>query len=224
MDIQYFLLLLSFFTITFASKGFTARFRIQDWACLKNKGYDFTIIRAFQTIGLVDPAAIGNLERANLAKFKNIDIYINPSFTSRLKPEEQIEKIVNTLKNSTYRKMWINVQLNENWPQDKTKNCEFIKKMISKARNLHQDVGIGTNSRDWFKIMGPGCEITEQFTDLWLIFHDNKPHIRNFERFAQLKEPIIKEYASLKVVCDAEIVENVDLEEMQKDIPTKTDL
>ena len=51
---------------------------VDEFKCLKNAGYEFLIVRAYQSLGRPDPNAVHTLANAHEAGFKYTDIYIFP--------------------------------------------------------------------------------------------------------------------------------------------------
>lgn len=51
---------------------------LSSWSCLKNNGYQFAIIRCYQSLGHVDANCASSVEKAWNAGFKNVDLYVFP--------------------------------------------------------------------------------------------------------------------------------------------------
>ncbi len=48
------------------------------FSCLKNQGYDFLIVRAYQSVGEPDRSASSTITNAKAAGFNNVDVYMFP--------------------------------------------------------------------------------------------------------------------------------------------------
>jgi len=74
------LLGLSSFHLTDATKGIDVSTLVYSngFKCLKNEGYDFLIVRGYQSIGRPDSDAIHTIANARDAGFDYIDVYMFP--------------------------------------------------------------------------------------------------------------------------------------------------
>ena len=51
---------------------------VSEFKCLKGSGYDFAIVRAYQSLGRPDPNAVHTVANAHAAGIQYVDVYIFP--------------------------------------------------------------------------------------------------------------------------------------------------
>lgn len=51
---------------------------LSSWSCLKSNGYQFAIVRCYQSLGHVDAQCAPSVQKAWNAGFKNVDLYVFP--------------------------------------------------------------------------------------------------------------------------------------------------
>lgn len=61
--------------------------------CLKNAGYEFVIVRGYQSLGHPDPEAIHTIANAREAGFKYIDVYMFPCPKCSKSAAEQVDEM-----------------------------------------------------------------------------------------------------------------------------------
>ena len=61
--------------------------------CLKNSGYEFVIVRGYQSYGQPDPNAIHTIANAREAGFKYIDVYMFPCPKCSKSASQQVEEM-----------------------------------------------------------------------------------------------------------------------------------
>ncbi|CAF1026739.1 unnamed protein product [Rotaria sordida] len=59
-----------------------------NFACLKGKGYNFAIVRAYRSSGTIDPNAVQTIKNAWNAKMAHVDAYIFPCAKCGNGPEQ----------------------------------------------------------------------------------------------------------------------------------------
>lgn len=75
--------LFSFFVVGFATIGVdvSQRTSLSSWQCARNYGYEFAVVRVYQSYGVCDPNGPLNINDAWTAGFKNVDGYIFPCYS-----------------------------------------------------------------------------------------------------------------------------------------------
>ena len=51
---------------------------LSGWSCLRSNGYQFAIVRCYQSLGHVDAQCAPSVQKAWSAGFKNVDLYVFP--------------------------------------------------------------------------------------------------------------------------------------------------
>ena len=64
-----------------------------DFKCLKEAGYDFVIVRAYQSLGHPDSNAIHTIANAREAGFQYIDVYLFPCPKCSKSASEQVSEM-----------------------------------------------------------------------------------------------------------------------------------
>lgn len=64
-----------------------------DFRCLKGSGYEFAIVRAYQSTGHPDPSAIHTIANAHAAEVKYVDVYLFPCPKCSKSAEEQVKEM-----------------------------------------------------------------------------------------------------------------------------------
>jgi len=67
-----------------------------DFACLKSNGYQFSVTRAWQSNGVADPNACGNIVAAHQNGFAYCDVYLFPCYSCG-NPTGQVSSMVSAL-------------------------------------------------------------------------------------------------------------------------------
>ena len=63
------------------------------FSCLKNEGYEFVIVRAYESIGKPDSAAVYTIANAMSAGFKHVDVYMFPCPRCVKSAREQVSEM-----------------------------------------------------------------------------------------------------------------------------------
>lgn len=85
------------------------------WNCLKNSGYEFAIIHAWQSTGKSNPYVNTDIARARNAGFKYIDIYVFPDFHMGIQSAgNQLKQAVHNV-TQQYGMVWIDIEAAQLW-------------------------------------------------------------------------------------------------------------
>ncbi len=76
-------LIFAFFAVAFATTGVdvSQRTYLSSWQCIKGYGYDFAVIRVYQSFGQCDPNGPANINDAWSAGMSHVDGYVFPCYS-----------------------------------------------------------------------------------------------------------------------------------------------
>lgn len=82
-------------SLTDATKGVDVSTLVYStgFKCLKDDGYDFVIVRGYESIGKPDSDAIHTIANAREAGFENIDVYMFPCPRCSKSASEQVREM-----------------------------------------------------------------------------------------------------------------------------------
>lgn len=128
-----------------------------NWACLKQSGYSFAIVRIFQEVsgGKVDPSGVASVKAAWAAGFTAVDVYMYPSGMSSTTGKTQATAVLNALKGVKYGRIWIDVEgPKTSWTTNTASNVQLFKDIASTLTAGGASIGVYTQSSAWTPIMG----------------------------------------------------------------------
>eukprot|EP01089_Gocevia_fonbrunei_P023331 TRINITY_DN979_c0_g1_i1.p1 TRINITY_DN979_c0_g1~~TRINITY_DN979_c0_g1_i1.p1 ORF type:complete len:212 (+),score=54.18 TRINITY_DN979_c0_g1_i1:378-1013(+) len=162
-----------------------------DFECLKKKGFDFAIVRCYESVGRTDPACEGSVAAAHEAGME-VDIYMFPCPTCG-NPARQVDVLHAhvTDRKIRYGKLWLDIEGTQYW-MGRTANREFLKGLIDRAEALKMPLGIYTSASQWDPIFGDYTE--GRGLDLWYAHYDNAPNFHDFTHFGGWTKPYMKQY------------------------------
>ena len=84
---------------------------LSSWKCLRNSGYEFAIVRCYQSLGHVDAQCAASVQKAWNAGFKHVDLYMFPcpkcgNATSQVKTLHDYVKA----QGFTYGQLWVDIE------------------------------------------------------------------------------------------------------------------
>ena len=129
-----------------------------DFKCLKEKGFDFVIARAWHSTGEFDSNAPDNLKNAQKAGYSVDDtsVYMFPCADSVSSAKDQMKTMIQDLKdkNAEYNKIWIDIEENEDsscsWSNhDIDTNCDIIVALGNTSIEHGKKVGIYSSATEW---------------------------------------------------------------------------
>lgn len=111
------------FGLDMAGEKTTANFQ-----CLKNAGFDFVVIRAYRSLGILDAAATQSLINAKSVGFAT-DVYMFPCRGKSA--SDQVDELVKGINSTLYDTIYIDVETNPStgcsWnTHDHDSNCQFL--------------------------------------------------------------------------------------------------
>ncbi|XP_062507677.1 probable GH family 25 lysozyme 2 isoform X2 [Corticium candelabrum] len=164
--------------------------------CLRRNGKEFAIVRAFRSNGITDVNAPSTIASAWAGGFSRVDIYIFPCFNCG-NPSSQVTRT----ENSRYRMIWIDVEQQAYWSNDKAANRRFFTEMLQTAQR-YKPTGVYTSMYYWPEIMG--YDFTgAAHVPLWYPRFDTDPSFSDFTSFGGWARPNIKQFDADKEMCGA---------------------
>jgi hypothetical protein len=200
----------------FASKGVdvSSATYVDAWKCLKGRGYDFAVIRAFQSNGVPDPVAPHTVYNAWDGGMNDVQLYFFPcprcgdaagqmrsmvdnlakynvSFNSRYGPPH------------TYSKLWMDVEGPQYWLGSASENVKFLKELVSAAESHGISVGIYVSEYEHSSILGGDRSFSN--LDLWYPHYDGMPGFSDFAPFGGWTKPYAKQFDGTTDECGASV-------------------
>lgn len=196
------ILILASLGLSLATLGVDVSDYVDTFSCLRSAGYEFAIIRGYQSLGRVDPNAVKNIANAHSAGFKYVDVYAFPCVSCG-GPSNQANALVSALGSASYGTIWLDVETYA-WPSSLSSNQQFILSWVNTLKSHGKSVGIYTSYYNWQAIVGlnwTGCSSLP----LWYAHYDNSPSFSDFTPYGGWTKPSIKQYAGDKTVCGVDL-------------------
>jgi len=187
--------------LAFAFSGVDVSSAVDTWSCLKTKGYDFAIIRGYQSNGAVDPNAARTIANAKAAKIDYVDTYFFPCVPCG-NPAGQATTFWNEL-GGKFGTVWLDIEV-YHWSSNHEDNQRFISTLADTLAAKGAKIGIYTNLYNWGSIVGSGWSAMSKYP-LWYAHYDNSPSFSDFEAFGGWKKPAIKQYNGSSDVCGTSV-------------------
>ncbi|XP_065895312.1 probable GH family 25 lysozyme 2 [Dysidea avara] len=170
-----------------------------DFKCLKEAGYDFVIVRAYQSLGHPDSNAIHTIANAREAGFQYIDVYLFPCPKCSKSASEQVSEMVDALSGESYGQIWLDIEGSVYWHSSNADNQKFFEDLLS-AAGRHKPTGVYASEYQWSSIMG--LNYTGGYShQLWYAHYDDDPSFSDFSPFGGWRRPSMKQYAGDKTQC-----------------------
>lgn len=178
----------------------------ENFECLKQKGYQHAIIRAYRSVGVVDRNSVATVSNAWAAGFASVDVYLFPCFQCGY-PKSQVRAMVDYLGSSRYGMIWIDVEEND-WSSDVAANQNFFTDMLEEARTW-KPTGVYTSRNHWSGIMGVGYTGGAS-SSLWYSHYETplNPSFSDFKPFGGWSEPSIKQFQGTSYMCGVSFDKN----------------
>lgn len=223
-----FIVLLSFIAAAFATYGLdiSQATSKSSFECLKSNGYNFAIVRVYQSNGKCDvngPSSINNAWNGGMA---HVDGYIFPCYSCG-NPAKQIDDTINYLSshavtvmkegelaesyNSTsvgakVGMLWLDIEGTQYWSGSTTNNVNFLSSMVSEGKARGVSLGIYSSASQWNPIMGGSTKFSS--LPLWYAHYDGNPSFSDFSAFGGWSKPAIKQYKGTTSICSTSIDKN----------------
>ncbi len=130
---------------------------VSSYSCMTQAGYSFTVVRAYESGGAVDPHAVASIANAWAGGQTSVDAYIFPCVAScngSPSPAAQIQATVNNLRGSDYGMLWLDIEGPQYWYSSASQNVAFIQAMVNECNAQGISCGIYTSNSQWSPITG----------------------------------------------------------------------
>jgi len=175
----------------------TSKFR-----CLKSKGLNFAVARAWHSTGTPDTAAPGTVAAAWSAGIAHVDVYMFPCFGCG-NPSGQVRSLVSFLSSHgvKYGMIWLDIEgPGIYWGTNRVANQAFFNALRDEVVGLGKSLGVYTSASQWVPIFG------SSFTGgsahhLWYAHYDGSPSFGDFKSFGGWTRPNVKQYSDKGSQC-----------------------
>ncbi|KAA0146913.1 hypothetical protein FNF31_01412 [Cafeteria roenbergensis] len=172
------------------------------YKCLKGKGIDFSIVRAWRSYGGFDSNARASVSNAWAGGMKNVDVYLFPC-TSK-SASDQVAGTVSGMKGVKYGQIWIDVETNPSsgcgWGSNLAQNCAYIGQLLDAVKSHGIKPGVYASPYMWGKIAGSSCTIGKNYP-LWWADYNNVPGWPPYKAFGGWTKPAIHQFSDAGNAC-----------------------
>jgi len=173
---------------------------VSAFQCLKNNGYDFAIVRCWQSNGVPDPNCPSTVANAWAAGMAHVDVYMFPCFGCG-NPSGQVADALQFIRSNGVRfgQFWFDIEGPQYWSGNQGANQNFMQAMINQANSEGVHIGIYTSYSQWSPIMG-GWTGGSPYS-LWYAHYDGNPNFNDWFAFNGWSTPAMKQYNGDVTVC-----------------------
>ncbi|KYQ91967.1 glycoside hydrolase family 25 protein [Tieghemostelium lacteum] len=205
MKIILLLFILAIFKATNATLGvdLSSLTSSSSFGCLKLNGFEFAIVRCYQSFGRVDPNCASSILNAWNAGMNRVDAYMFPCFSCG-NPAGQANTLVSYLKtnNVNYGMIWIDIEgPGTYWGSSQSANAAFFTDLVSAFEKEGVSIGVYTSISQWQPIMGSYSGGSK--FQLWYAHYDGVTSFNDFTEFSGWSKPNIKQYLGENSLCGA---------------------
>ena len=197
---------LLFVSIAFSTYGVDVSTRIyqSDWECLKNDGFDFAIIRAYQSTGHVDPNAKATVADALSGGMAHVDIYMFPC-PSCGNAAGQVDDLLSAMENTHYGMVWLDIEGAQYWLGDYDRNFEFYKQLVQRLQYHGASFGTYSSPYEWSSVMGSnnGYEACGHCQFWWADY--GSPTFSNYHPVGGWPRPAMRQYQGTSSRCGVSV-------------------
>eukprot|EP01122_Echinamoeba_exundans_P015517 TRINITY_DN7393_c0_g1_i1.p1 TRINITY_DN7393_c0_g1~~TRINITY_DN7393_c0_g1_i1.p1 ORF type:complete len:228 (-),score=33.66 TRINITY_DN7393_c0_g1_i1:83-766(-) len=151
------------------------------WSCLKNNGYSFAIIQAWEGGYQFTANLNACVKQAWAAGMAHVDVYmfICPNCRNN-NPENAVATVVNSLRGNgtNFGMLWFDVEQCTGCWNDNASNQQFLQRAINQAAKMGVRVGIYSNLNEWAQTVGSGFAGWSNYP-LWYAHYDNQPNFND---------------------------------------------
>ena len=171
--------------------------------CCRKRGWEFVVVRSYQSFGAPDPHAPESLRNAHAAGIPTRDVYHFPCVSVDAK--KQVDDDHAHVK-GLFGTMWFDIETNNSpgcgWHSDKKANCHFMGELAEAAKAAGISSGIYASEYMWSSIMGDDCHVgKEKGQPLWYAHYDGQPNFKDFTPFGGWEHPAAKQYGDSVGYC-----------------------
>jgi GH25 family lysozyme M1 (1,4-beta-N-acetylmuramidase) len=178
------------------------------FSCLmKTANVTFAVVRAWESLGDIDPNAVNTINAAIAAGYDHVDAYLFPCYSCSIAPELQVDKTLANLTDTKFTSLWFDVETGGG-NGDPTANIQWLQRAVNRAvqRLGAERVGIYASDYEWNLVMGNYNGFPN--LRLWYAHYDKTPSFQDFTPFAGWRFPWAKQYQGTHNVCGAGIDSN----------------
>ncbi|KAF2072606.1 hypothetical protein CYY_006084 [Polysphondylium violaceum] len=178
------------------------------FGCLKSNGFNFAVVRCFQSVGRVDPNCASSVNNAWSAGMSDVDLYMFPC-SSCGNGGGQASKLISYLKenNVKYGTIWIDVEgPGTYWGSSTSANVAFFQDIVSGLEKEGVNIGVYTSASQWAPIMGD-YEGASKFP-LWYAHYDGVTSFSDFSPFSGWSKPYMKQFMGDVSTCGTTVDKN----------------
>ena len=173
------------------------------FACFKEHGWSFVIVRSYKSYGAIDTNAPKTLAAAKAAGITYRDVYHFPCM-GKISAAQQIADNHRQVAGQ-YGMMWIDVETNPSsgcgFSGNPEENCNFIRGLLQAGSSLGIKMGVYASKWMWNSIAGSGCTAGSRYP-LWYPHYDGSRSFSDWSAFGGWTKPSIKQYAETVPYCD----------------------
>ena len=187
--------------LAFGFSGVDVSSYVDTWSCLKSNGYEFAIVRGYQSFGAVDPNASKTIANAKAAGIEYVDTYFFPCVPCG-NPASQADSFWSAL-GGQFGTVWLDIEVYQ-WSSSQASNQAFITTLADTLASKGAKIGIYTSYYNWSSIVGLGWTGMSKYP-LWYAHYDNNPSFSDFSAFGGWSTPSIKQYNGGTDICSASV-------------------
>jgi len=177
-----------------------------NFACLKQSGYNFAVVRAWRSSGTWDPQCSANIDNAISAGMSPVDVYMFPRPLGA-SGSSQASALLSNLQNTNFNgTIWFDVEQESPYWSTQSANQQFFNAVISTLQAAGASVGIYTSKSQWTAVMGSSFSGGANLP-LWYSHYDNVQGFSDWSssaigRYGGWSAPTIKQYMGDKSACN----------------------
>eukprot|EP01087_Luapelamoeba_hula_P006378 TRINITY_DN1645_c0_g1_i1.p1 TRINITY_DN1645_c0_g1~~TRINITY_DN1645_c0_g1_i1.p1 ORF type:complete len:218 (+),score=23.67 TRINITY_DN1645_c0_g1_i1:43-696(+) len=175
------------------------------FACLKKEGYDYAIVRAYQSFGRPDPAGPISVDAAWKAGMAHVDVYMFPCPKCASSAATQVKEAIEYLASHRvkYGTFWLDIEGPQYWSSNKDTNKKFIEELLEAVKAHGQHASIYTSASQWIPIVGSWDAPGRSGVRLWYANYDSAENFNDFREFGGWRRPSYKQYRGSVSLCGA---------------------
>eukprot|EP01138_Halocafeteria_seosinensis_P000537 gb/GECG01000551.1/.p1 GENE.gb/GECG01000551.1/~~gb/GECG01000551.1/.p1 ORF type:complete len:261 (+),score=27.28 gb/GECG01000551.1/:1-783(+) len=196
---------------------------IEDLKCAKQHGATVSIPRCYFSGNTTNEDCAKSIIDSWKAGMSEVHIRMTvcANFVGDCTPEGQVKYMLNTLSNNgispsnsppyTYDRVWVQPKVGLFWTNDKKKNKEFFKSIISHLEKANQTIGIYTEmaGEAWNNTFGDFTELGGY--PLWYKLTDGIANFTDFQPFQGWSKPTMKLFHSSINVLECAALAEVEV-------------
>lgn len=182
---------------------------VNQWNCLRQQGFIFTIVRAYRSLCSVDPQAKATINAAWKGGMQYVDVYLFPAYACAKSAAQQVNEMLDSLNGVKFGMIWLDVEnQGSNWSSNSANNVAWLRAAVNAAEKRigAKRIGIYANANSWKTVMGN--DKTFGNYPNWYAHYDGKASFSDWSAFGGWTRPAIKQFADGPPVCGIGIDHN----------------